>query len=84
MALNLSKFRPTELIRLVNSTPVGPVLLDRQLRRHRDRGGYRISDDGGQTINLIKYAAWLTGVWLERAANPPQTYDEKKAAGGVI
>jgi len=80
MALNLSKFRPTELIRLVNSTPVGPVLLDRQLRRHRDRGGYRISDDGGQTINVIKYAAWLTGLWLERAANPPQTYDEKKAA----
>ena len=80
MAMNPAKLRPTDVVRLINSTPVGPVLNDRQLRRHRDRAGFRVTDDGGQTINLFKYAAWLSGIWFDRAANPPQTYEEKKAA----
>lgn len=78
MAMNPVRLKPSDVVRLVNSTPVGPVLNDRQLRRHRDRAGFRITDDGGQTLNLFKYASWLSGIWFERAANPPQTYEEKK------
>ena len=80
MAINPTRLRPSDVVRLVNSTPVGPVLIDRQLRRHRDRAGFRVTDDGGQTVNIFKYAAWLSDLWLEMEANPPQTYEEKKAA----
>lgn len=51
------QLKPGALIRLVNSTPLGPVLDARRLRAHRDRSGLRIGD--GQTINLFRYAAWL-------------------------
>ena len=80
MAINPTRLRPSDVVRLVNSTPVGPVLIDRQLRRHRDRAGFRVTDDGGQTVNIFKYAAWLSDIWFESEANPPQTYEEKKAA----
>ena len=80
MAINPTRLRPSDVVRLVNSTPVGPVLIDRQLRRHRDRAGFRVTDDGGQTVNIFKYAAWLSDIWFETEANPPQTYEDKKAA----
>ena len=80
MAMNPMRLRPSDAVRLINSTPIGPILNDRQLRRHRERAGFRVTDDEGQTINIFKYASWLTDVWLEREANPPQTYEEKKAA----
>lgn len=80
MAINPTRLRPSDVVRLVNSTPVGPVLIDRQLRRHRDRAGFRVTDDGGQTVNIFKYAAWLSDIWFETDANPPQTYEAKKAA----
>ena len=80
MAINPTRLRPSDVVRLVNSTPVGPVLIDRQLRRHRDRAGFRVTDDGGQSVNIFKYAAWLSDIWFETEANPPQTYEEKKAA----
>ena len=80
MAINPLKFRPADLLRLLNSTPVGTVANERLLRRHRDAAGLKISDDAGQTVNLFKYAAWLTNRWLDREANPPRTYEEKKEA----
>ncbi|TVQ58592.1 MAG: hypothetical protein EA377_00065, partial [Phycisphaerales bacterium] len=51
------QLRPTELCRLLNSTPLGEVISDRQLRRHRTRAGFRIGDD--RTIDLLRYTAWL-------------------------
>ena len=80
MAVNPIRFKPTEILRLLNSTPVGTVANERLLRRHRDAAGMNISDDAGQTVNIFKYAAWLTRRWLERDENPPQTYDGKKEA----
>ena len=80
MAVNPLRFKPTEILRLLNSTPVGTVANERLLRRHRDAAGMNISDDAGQTVNIFKYAAWLTRRWLERDENPPQTYDGKKEA----
>jgi hypothetical protein len=58
MAIDPSKLRPSDLTRLLNSTPLGTVIGDRQLYRHRQRAGFRISPDG-RTVNLFKYVAWL-------------------------
>ena len=80
MAVNPLKLKPSDLLRMLNSTPLGTVASDRMLRRHRDAAGFRISDDGGQTINMFKYAAWLTARRLERDASPPRTYEGKKEA----
>ena len=53
MAINPTRLRPSEIVRLINSTTIGAVLNDRQLRRHRDRAGFRVTEDGGQTINIF-------------------------------
>ena len=80
MPLNPTKLKPIEIVRIVNTTPLMAVLNDRQLRRHRDRAGFRISDDGGQTVNLFKYAAWLRSELTLRQSMTPLTYEEKKNA----
>ena len=80
MPLNPTKLKPIEIVRIVNTTPLMAVLNDRQLRRHRDRAGFRISDDGGQTVNLFKYAAWLRSELMLRQSMTPLTYEEKKNA----
>ena len=80
MPLNPTKLKPIEIVRIVNTTPLMAVLNDRQLRRHRDRAGFRISEDGGQTVNLFKYAAWLRSELMLRQSMTPLTYEEKKNA----
>ena len=80
MPMNPTKLKPIEIVRIVNTTPLMAVLNDRQLRRHRDRAGFRISDDGGQTVNLFKYAAWLRSELMVRQSMTPLTYEEKKNA----
>ncbi len=57
MAIDPRRLRPGELCRLVNSTPLGTVLDERQLHRHRTRAGFRIGD--GRHVDLFRYAAWL-------------------------
>jgi hypothetical protein len=42
---------------LLNSTPLGTVLNERQLHRHRVSAGLRIGD--GRHVDLLKYVAWL-------------------------
>ncbi len=61
MAIDPRKLKPTEAVRLLNSTPLGEVLSERQLHRHRSRAGFRIGDD--RTVDLLRYVAWLV---LER------------------
>lgn len=79
MAMIPNKLKPSDVVKLVNSTAAfGYVLNERQLRRHRERAGFRITDDGGQSLNLFKYAAWLRTQIQIRLDNPPQTYEEKK------
>ena len=80
MAINPLRLKPTEVLRLLNSTPVGTVTGERLLRRHRDAAGMNISDDAGQTVNIFKYAAWLTRRWLERDETPSMSYEERKEA----
>jgi 5-methylcytosine-specific restriction endonuclease McrA len=49
--------RPVDAVALLNSTPLGAVIGERQLHRHRSRAG-----DGvrvGRRINFLAYVAWL-------------------------
>lgn len=61
LAIDVRKLKPSELIRLVNSTPLGEAITSRKLARFRDRAGLRIGDD--RSIDLLRFAAWLA---LER------------------
>jgi hypothetical protein len=54
------KLRPTELCRLLNSTPLGEVINERQLHRHRTKAGRRIGDN--RHVDLVRYVAWLVRV----------------------
>src|SRR5215510_10950442 len=51
------KLRPSDLCRLLNSTPLGEVVNERQLHRHRTRAGLRIGD--ARNVDLFRYLAWL-------------------------
>src|SRR4051812_30921484 len=64
------RLRPAELCRLLNSTPLGEVLSERQLYRQRTRAGFRIGD--GRHVDLFRYVAWLVRVRHEpRPVQPP-------------
>ena len=80
MPINPGQIRPVDLTRLLNSTPLGTLLSDRQLRRHREMAGFKISDDGGHTVHLLKYTAWLRDFYHRRAEMPPQDYEAMKEA----
>lgn len=76
--LDPRKLRPSELCRLLNSTPLGEVINERQLHRHRARAGLRIGDS--RYIDLIRYVAWL--IQLRHAPRPEQdenSYEKLKA-----
>jgi len=60
MATDPRKLRPSELCRLLNSTPLGEVINERQLHRHRTRAGLRIGD--ARHVDLLRYVAWLVEV----------------------
>ena len=60
MPIDPRQLRPTELVRLLNSTPLGEVIGERQLLRHRSRAGFRIGDD--RHVDLFRYVAWLVQV----------------------
>ena len=58
--LTHGRLQPTRLVRLLNSTPLGEVISDRQMLRHRSRAGFHIGDD--RHVDLFKYVAWLVAV----------------------
>ena len=60
MATDPRKLRPSDLCRLLNSTPLGEVINERQLHRHRTRAGMRIGD--ARFVDLLRYVAWLIEV----------------------
>ena len=75
--INPTQLKPSDLTRLLNSAGFGEVLNERTLRRHRNRAGYTIGD--ARTVDLFRYAAWLTHRYLE----PPKkerTYEEMREA----
>jgi hypothetical protein len=74
-ALDPRKLRPGEVVRLLNSTDLGPVIVQGKLDRQRERAGFRIGD--GKTVDFLRYVAWL---FDERHAAPPTRPD---AAAGA-
>jgi len=57
MPVDPHRLRPADLARLLNSSPLGSVISERQLHRHRTRAGFRIGD--GRSVDLLRYLAWL-------------------------
>ena len=68
MPIDPRQLRPTELVRLLNSTPLGEVIGERQLLRHRSRAGFRIGGD--RHIDLFRYVAWLVQIRHEPKPEP--------------
>ena len=80
-AFNPRQLRPADLLRIVNAVDLPNVdsLTEFQLRRHRNRAGYSISDPSNpQTVDLFRYAAWLTLESLKPKSGP-LSYEEQKA-----
>ena len=79
MAIDVRQLRPSILTRMLNSTPLGYCISERQLRRHRNRAGYRIGDE--KHVDLLRYTAWL--VWSRHnpePTKPPLDYEAMKEA----
>ena len=83
------KLRPSELCRLLNSTPLGEVINEGQLRRHRTQAGLRIGD--ARHIDLPRYVAWLVGVrhapkpaCCTGAASPPPDLTEAALGAAAL
>ncbi|MBL9030146.1 MAG: phage terminase large subunit family protein [Phycisphaerae bacterium] len=79
MAIDPRQLRPGELARLLNSTPLGEVISERQLHRHRTRAGFRVAADGDRggagKVDLFRYVAWLVTTRheaLAEAAREPE------------
>ncbi len=69
MAIDPRNLKPSDLARLLNSSPLGAVIDERQLYRHRMRAGFRIGD--GRRVDLFRYAAWL----VEQKHTPKKIVD---------
>ena len=85
------RLKPGELCRVLNSTPLGEVIGERQLQRHRLRAGMRLASDGDAgRVDLLRYCAWLAaerhrpiGARKVMGATPagpskPTSYDEHR------
>ncbi|MCC6578922.1 MAG: phage terminase large subunit family protein [Phycisphaeraceae bacterium] len=73
--INPRQLKPAVLARLLNSLGQGEVINERQLRRHRNRAGYTIGD--AKTVDLFRYAAWLT-LEYHKPKDEPASYEEIK------
>jgi hypothetical protein len=63
---DIRKLKPSQLVKLLNSTPLGEVISERQLHRHRSKAGYRVGDDS--TVDFPRYVAWLLDRYRNRRA----------------
>jgi hypothetical protein len=81
MANDPQKLGPSSLCRLLNSTPLGEVITETQLRHHRTRAGLRIGT--GKHIDLVRYVAWLVVSRHSRRPSPRAMPDLTEAALGA-
>lgn len=51
------RFRASVFVSIINATPLGPVICERQLYRQRTRAGDRFYSD--RRVDLAAYTAWL-------------------------
>jgi len=78
VAIDPRQLRPSTLTKTLNSTPLGEVIGERQLRRHRNRAGFTIGD--ARTVDLFRYAAWLTLQWHAPVEDKAADYEAMKEA----
>lgn len=78
--IKLTQLKQSQATKLLNSTPLGSIMGDRVISRHLQKAGYRISGDSqGKTLNIIKYAAWLTDeLGTTKMKKPVRDYDDIK------
>lgn len=80
MAIDPTQLKPSELVRLLNSTSLGTVAEGTKVFRHRQQAGFRISPDG-RTVNLFKYLAWLVDErHREKTETETRDYEAMKEA----
>lgn len=83
--INPRKLKPSELCRVLNSTPLGEVISEPALRRHRTRAGLRIGDS--RHVDLVRYVAWLVLTLHAPKAKPAEgaaaAIDLAEAAAGA-
>lgn len=58
--MDVRTLKPSEAVRLLNSTRLGECINAAKLRRHRDRAGSRIG--GTTSVDLIRYVSWLAAI----------------------
>ncbi|MCG3181443.1 MAG: hypothetical protein BIFFINMI_03839 [Phycisphaerae bacterium] len=75
MPIDLTRLSQSELLQVVNATPLGVVLTRPRLRRQMDAGALRFGD--GQHIHLVRYVRWLIGE-LDRPRPPKVDYNEAR------
>jgi len=75
MAVDPSRLTQSELLQLVNATPLGAVLTRSRLRRQMDAGALRFGD--GTHIHLVRYVRWLVGE-LDKPRPAKTDYAEAK------
>jgi hypothetical protein len=74
---DLRQLRPAELARLLNSSPLGAVVSERQLHRHRTRAGLRLGS--GAAVDLFRYLAWLAEEVLLPSRASGKDYEHRRA-----
>jgi hypothetical protein len=80
VAIDPRQLKPGELARLLNSTPLGEVISERQLHRHRTRAGFRVAADGDAgKVDLFRYVAWLVTTRHEAIAEAARTPEGSRA-----
>ena len=82
-SLKLSKLKPTDVVKAVNSTNLGTVIGASQVYRHFEQGGFRIaSNEDERCINLGKYCAWLFDQLEHSSSNATgmRSYAERREA----
>jgi len=75
MPADLAKLTQSELLKLLNGTPLGTVLTRSRLRRQMDAAALRIGD--GSHIHLLRYIRWLA-LEHDRPKPGPMEYAEAK------
>jgi len=75
MRTDLTRLTRSQLLQLLNGTPLGTVLTRSRLRRQMDTAAGRIGD--GKTIHLLKYVRWLI-LAHDRPRATPADYAEAR------
>jgi len=80
--MDLDSLTQTDLLRIVNGTPLGTVLTRSRLRRHLDAAAHRVAGTKGRTIHFLKYLRWLI-LEAERPRTAGADYAEKRRRQAV-